>query len=252
MTNLLSYSTSFIKRNASTILTCMGSAGVIATSVMAVKATPKAMESLEEAKEEKGDELTKFEMVMTAGPNYIPAIAVGVSTIACIFGSNVLNKRNQAALVSAYALIDNSYKEYKNKVKELYGEEADENVRQEVAKDKYDENDILDANGEELFYDEFSGRYFKSTIYKVQRAQYDLNRELIMTECVPLNYYYELLGLPPIEGGDKLGWSTSMNFDYYWQLWIDFSHSTFDLEDGTKCHKIWMLCEPSIDFEEYC
>ena len=46
----------FWHRNASTVLTCLGGAGVVLTSVMSVKATPKVMELLDEAKEEKGEE----------------------------------------------------------------------------------------------------------------------------------------------------------------------------------------------------
>ena len=105
----------FLKKNGSTILTVAGGVGVVATSVMAVKATPKALYLLEQAKEEKGKELTKFEVVQVAGPVYIPSIIMGISTIACIFGANALNKRQQAALMSAYALLDNSYKEYYEK-----------------------------------------------------------------------------------------------------------------------------------------
>ena len=116
MEKLLHVSKRFIKRNASTILTCIGGAGVIATSVLAVKATPKALQMIDNAKEEKGEDLSKWEIVKTAGPAYIPAVLVGASSIACIFGANVLNQRQQASLMSAYALLDNSYKEYKAKV----------------------------------------------------------------------------------------------------------------------------------------
>lgn len=90
---------------------------------------------LNEAKKEKGEPLTKLEMVKIAGPLYIPSILIGVSSIACIVGSNVLNKQKQAALVSAYTMLDQSYKEYKNKVIELYGDEADKAVEEELAKD---------------------------------------------------------------------------------------------------------------------
>ena len=90
----------FLTRNASTILTFIGAGGVIATSVIAVKATPGALKLLERAKEEKGEDLTTLEKVKVAGPAYIPAVVTGASTIACIFGANVLNKRNQASLMS--------------------------------------------------------------------------------------------------------------------------------------------------------
>ncbi len=109
----------FIKRNAQTILTCLGATGVIVTAVMAVKGTPKALTLLENAKEEKGEELTKLEKFKIAGPVYIPAVITGAATIACIFGSNVISKNQQATLMSAYALLDNSYKEYKKKSQKI-------------------------------------------------------------------------------------------------------------------------------------
>ena len=251
MNELLSKSKVFIKKNASTILTTIGGVGVIATSIMAVKATPKALQSLEEAKEEKGDDLTKFEAAMVAGPAYIPSIVMGTTTIACIFGANILNKRQQAALMSAYAMVNSSYKEYKEKVRELYGEEANDNVQTEIAKDKYNESEVMDADGEELFYDEFSKRYFKSTKYKVQEAEYFINRDLIMMEAVPLNAFYDYLGIDGIDGGDEVGWSTILNFDSYWQVWIDFSHCKFKLDDGTECTKIYMLAEPDVEYLDY-
>ena len=122
MNKLMYRSVMFCKRNATNILTGLGGIGVVATSVMAVKVTPKALTLLEEAEAKKGEKLTKIETVQVAGTVYIPPILIGASTIACIFGANVLNKRQQAALMSAYILLDNSFKEYKNKVNELYGE----------------------------------------------------------------------------------------------------------------------------------
>ena len=79
MNNLLSYSKRFVKKNASTILTTIGGTGVVITSVMAVKAIPKALKMLEKAKEEKGEELTNFEIVKTAGLAYIPATVTGIA-----------------------------------------------------------------------------------------------------------------------------------------------------------------------------
>ena len=73
-----------IKKNAPTILTCIGAAGVVTTTVMAVKATPKALEILKDAEEEKGEKLTKWEKINVAGPVYIPAVITGAATIALI------------------------------------------------------------------------------------------------------------------------------------------------------------------------
>ena len=241
----------FCRRNASTILTCVGGAGVVATSVMAVRATPKAMRLLEEAKQEKGEELTKLESVRIAGPAYIPAILVGASTIACIFGANVLNKRQQAAMASAYALLDSSYKEYKNKVKELYGDDANAHIQAEIAQDKYEVGDISVEPDKQLFYDEFSGRYFESTMEDVLRAEYAVNKQIAEWGSAYLNDFYELAGVPTTDYGDYLGWSACGLYEMYWNQWLDFGHDKFILDDGLECIIITFFQEPIPGFEDY-
>ena len=89
-------------RSSPTILTVVASIGVIATTITAVQATPKAIKLLKEAELEKGENLTKLEIVRVAGPTYIPSVLLGVSTIACIFGANALNQKKQASLYRAY------------------------------------------------------------------------------------------------------------------------------------------------------
>ena len=251
MNKLVRHSKLFVKRNASTILTCVGGAGVIATSVMAVKATPKALMLLEEAEKEKGEELTKFEKVQIAGPAYIPAILTGAATITCIFGANALNKRHQAALTSAYALLDNSYKQYKEKTMELYGEEADVRIREELAKDEYEENPIELEDNKLLFYDEFSERYFNATMETVVRAQYEINKKISMWGAASLNEFYEHLDIPQVDYGEFLGWSSGGLMDMTWNDWLDFEHEKFELEDGLEGYIIRVSVEPMFDYEYY-
>ena len=251
MSNLLNKAQIFLKRNSGTILTGIGAAGVVVTSVMAVKATPKAIRILEEAKEEKGEELTVVETVRTAGPIYIPAIISGASTIACIFGANILSKRNQATLASAYAFLDNSYKEYKNKVSELYGDDANDNIRKGIAKDKYKDYNDSFTDGKQLYFDEYSGRYFQSTPEDIQKAEYEINRTLAIYDGVYLNDWYEHIGLEPLDHGRDFGWSTGINYEQYWQTWIDFSHTKTVLDDGLECIIVSFNQEPVYDFENY-
>ena len=252
MNKLLKKSQLFIKRNSSTILTYVGSAGVVATAVLAVKATPKALERIDQAKEEKGEELTKMEVVKVAGPAYIPAIVTGVSTIACVFGANTLNKRKQAALMSAYALLDNSYKEYKKKVGELYGEDADRHVREEIVKDKYVDEDIhLEDPEKKLFYDSYSERYFESTMADVIKAQYEVNKKISDWGAVHLNEFYELLDIPAVDYGEFVGWSSGTLMDTKWSQWLDFNLEKVVMDDGLECHILTILDEPMYDYEYY-
>lgn len=249
--SLLQSSINFMKRNASTILTCAGGAGVIATSVLAVKATPKALTLLGKAKEEKGEDLTKLEKVKVAGPAYIPAVIMGASTIACIFGANIMNQRQQAALMSAYALLDNSYKDYKKKLAELYGEDTVEEIEEEIVRDKYKEDLCPVEDGKQLFYDDFSQRYFESTTEDVLRAEHEVNRMLAVHYGVYLNEFYELLGIERTDYGDYLGWSTGELVETCWYSWIDFHHDKVVMDDGLEVTIITMGMEPTFDFENY-
>ena len=241
----------FFKRNASTILTCAGGVGVVATAVVAVKDTPKAMQIIEQAEEVKGESLTVVEKIKYAGPVYIHAVLIGASTLACIFGANALNKHQQAALMSAYALLDNSYKEYKKKVDEIYGEGANNRIRGEIAKDKYEQDNVQVEDEKQLFYDYFSERYFESTMKEVMQAEYDLNRKLHTKDYAFLNDFYELVGLEPVDYGHSLGWSLGAFLSRYCKTWIDFRHEKVEMEDGMECYIITMT-EPIPDFDEYC
>lgn len=249
MNNLLNSANLFLKRNSSTILTWIGAAGVVATAVTAVKATSKAAALLEQAKEEKEDDLTILEKIKVAGPAYIPSALIGASTIACIFGANILNKRQQASVVSAYAIIDNSYKEYKAKLKELYGEDADKEIEGEVAKVQYDRNDIMPIeDGKQLFFDYFSLRYFESTMEEVLRAENAFNKNYSLCGYAALNEFYDTLGIPRVDYGYELGWSKEAADMFYGYDWIDFEHERVDLGDGMDCIIISMSHMPTADY----
>ena len=109
------------KKATPTILTCISAAGVVVTVALAVKATPKALKCIEKEKEvknaENGENLTRMETIAACWRCYIPAAATGIATIGCIFGANALNRRQQASLVSAYALASRSFNSYKQKVR---------------------------------------------------------------------------------------------------------------------------------------
>lgn len=257
MSNVLNNSVRLLKRNSPTILTCMGAIGVVATTVMAVKATPKALAAVDIKKEKKGEELTRLETIAAVAPLYAPSAITGIATIACIFGANVLNKRSQASLMSAYALLDKSYKDYKDKVKKIFGDEGDFRVRESIAQDKYKEANIQVSDGKELFYDMYSDRYYESTREDVKEAAYKLNRIIATSGGAYLNEYYALLNLEPIEGGDIVGWSAAQCYEMYWEAWVDFSYEHIIIDEGgyeyggLECTIVTILQEPLPNFEDY-
>ena len=230
---------------------------MVATAVMVAKETPKTLSLLEDAKEKKGEDLTKWEKVKIVGPAYIPSIVTGAVTIACILGSNTINKRQQASLMSAYALLGSYYREYKKKADELYGEEAGKHIREEIVKDKYTDDVSLSNNSKELFYDFYSGRYFESTKEAVMWAQYETNRAMFVNGAVCLNEYYEFLGLEQLPEYENIGWSCGQLKEMYWHPWIEFGPEKILIEEeseyseGIECTIIHLPMEPFMGYFEY-
>lgn len=251
MNKFVSSSKLFLKRNSATILTCVGAAGVVVTSVMAVKATPKALRMIEDAKEEKGEDLTRLETVAVAGPSYIPAAITGIATIGCIVGANILNKHQQAALVSAYAFLDQSYKDYKKKVNELFGEDAGKQVTTAIVKDKWGEQEFELDGEKRLYYDMYSERYFEATPYQVSRAKYEINRMNVTEGYTFLNEWYQQLGVEPLDWGWDFGWTPAINMERYWQEWIDVKCDVVVMDDGLEVITLEFSQEPIYDFENY-
>jgi len=246
----------YLKRSSPAILTCLGSIGVVATSVLAVKATPKAVDIIRarEGIDHEGNYYgpTKLEVVQSCWKCYIPAALVGLSTIACIFGANVLNKRNQASLASAYALLSESYQQYRKAAKAVYGEDADSKIKAQMAKDTYVSADgyhvysaDMDLESERILcYDLFSKRYFTSTMAAVLNAQYHINRNLQLRGNVSINEFYEFLGIDKIENGDDIGWSID-EFIEDGITWLDFDNRHTVLDDGLECCVISALRNPN-------
>ena len=110
---------SWTGRHSPEILIGLGITGMVSTTVLAVKATPKALDLIEEAKEkENKDELTAMETVKATWKCYIPAATTCVFSAACLIGANSVNSKRNAALATAYKLTENAFTEYKEKVVE--------------------------------------------------------------------------------------------------------------------------------------
>ena len=250
MNKLVLNSKKLLKQNSSTILTCVGAVGVVATAIMSARDTIKAVE-LVKKKEASYTKLSKKEIIKTAAPAYIPTAIVGLSTIACIFGANVLNKKAQASLASAYALLDQSYKEYKTQAKKVYGEDADKNIKEAIAKNYYEDSDITMKDDEkQLFFDFHGLQLFTSTIDEVKTAEKTVNQMMSSTGYVPLNVFYEMLGIECTDIDYEIGWSLGSCKEYGYDQ-ITFFHDKIENDDGTEIMAITMATEPVEDFMWY-
>lgn len=226
-----------LKRGSPTILSCIGAIGVVATAALAAKATPEVDAICDELYLKYRDVYDKepktIDYIREAWKCYIPTAVVGLSTIACIFGANALNKRQQAAITSAYMLLDNTYKQYKEKVSKLLGDNADTIVKKSIIEDQYSEI--------ALFYEYHYGEFFERRKADVLNAEYQLNLKFASQGYACLNDFFELLGLPITQEGEVIGWSTQEGYSA-----IDFEHQLLELDDGMECTIINLPISPSI------
>ena len=234
----------FFKQHGSTILTCLGAVGVVATAVSAAKATPEALWLLEKSKERKGKELTKLQTLQTVAPAYIPTVAVAGTTIACVFGANVLSRRQQAALSSAYTVLGQAYHSYRNKVRDVLGEESEQRVMSAIAEDQIDKDQTTLSNGKMRFMDFHSLQIFESTMDDVYKAEDYVNKIINERGYVLLSEFYEMLGTHNIiDDDDAVGWPKQL-LCYHGVDHVAFVHDIITTRSGEECCIVTPVIEP--------
>lgn len=203
-----------VKKNEPAILIGLGTAGMLVSTYLAVKETPKALKLIEAKKEElEVEELPAKEVVKTTWKCYAPAVVTTVVSVGCILGGSDISGKRYAALATAYSISENARKEFKEKAVEVIGEKKVEKIKDEIAKDKLEKDPIktnevvITDKGKHLVYDSISGRYFISDIESIRQIENKLNRDLIFEMYVSLNDLYFELEIPPTQIGDELGWN---------------------------------------------
>lgn len=207
---ILRSAVSGIKHNSPIILTGLAVGGVVSTAVLAVRATPKALAAINQDRPD-GTTLTKWEVVKTVWPLYIPAALTGAATIAAIIGAQSINSRRQAALIGAFTITEGAFQEYREQVTEVLGKQKEQAVRDKVVQKKIDENPPTDfvvmGSGNVLCFDAYTGRYFESTQEKIRAAQNDFNEQLEGDIYLSLNEFYHILGLDEAAVGEQVGFA---------------------------------------------
>ena len=236
-----------VTKHSPEILTGIGIAGMITTTVLAVTETPKAIRLLEQAEKEKGEKLTASDKVKACWKCYIPAAVTGTVSVACLIGASSVNVRRNTALATAYKLSETALSDYKEKVVETIGEKKEQAVKDAIAKDKVTNNPpvqrdiIVTGNGESLCYDVTFGRYFKSSIESLKKIENELNRRMRNEMHISLNEFYYEVGLDDVAAGHDLGWDIDNGY-----IELDFSSQL--TPDGTPCIVISFANPPRYDF----
>ena len=233
------------------ILTAIGIAGMIGTTVMAVTATPKALRLIDKAEKDEDRKLTKVEVVKVTWKQYLPATVTGVVSIGCLIGANSVHAKRNAALATAYQLSTTAYNEYRDKVVETIGEKKEKTIHDKVAAERIEKNPvsqnqvIITGNGTSLCYDAAADRYFESSIDRIKRAVNDLNYRMISGAemSISLNEFYTAIGLKQTPLGEQLGWRIDKG-----QIDINFSSQLTD--DDRPCIVIEYLVPPEYGFND--
>lgn len=237
------------------ILTGLGIAGMITTTILAVKATPKALELIEDKKDELDlyptDNLTPAETVKATWKCYVPAAVTGVTSVACLIGASSVNAKRNAALMTAYNLSATALSEYKEKVLETVGEKKEQIIRNKVAEERINKEPvnpsaiIVSGNGNTRCFDTITKRRFTSDIETIKKIVNELNRRMINGEdYISLNEFYYELGLDGSSVGDELGWNVASGL-----IELDFS-AQLDT-DGTPCIVIDYSVAPKRGFNSW-
>lgn len=211
------------------ILIGFGLAGMLTSTVLAVKATPKALDILEQ----EDRELSKVDKVKLTWKCYAPAAIGYCASAACIIGANSVNSKRNAVLAGAYKISEAALLEYRDKVTEVLGEEKEKEIRDSIAEDRVRKTErkgevIVAGKGDTLCYDMHSGRYFKSNMDEIKRKLNEINYKLMQDNILSVNDFYDQIGLDPINTGYDFGWLVD---DGLIQLYF----TSILTEDGQPC-----------------
>lgn len=237
----------FAKRSPE-ILTGLGIAGMVTTTVLAISETPKAIRLLDEKKKELDiEKLRTSDVIKTTWKCYIPSAIICVLSTTCLIGASSVNLKRNAALAAAYQLSEKALTTYKDKVIEVVDEKKAELIKEKVAGEQIKENPvsknevIVTGNGEVLCYDVLSGRYFKSDVQKIENAVNVINKRMMNDWCVSLNELYDELDLGHTELGRMMGWNNDAGL-------IEISFDSALTENNTPCLVMNFDTRPVCDY----
>ena len=233
LSNVIKKSKQYLGKHSPEILTGLGITGMITTTILAVKATPKALQLIEIRNQEelrKNEDFIRlgaWETVKTAWKPYIPAASLCVASTACLIGASAVNAKRNAALATAYAISERTLVRYRDKVIETIGEKKEKEIKEKISQDEVNNKKISDTQ-----------------VIITGKAVNEINRQMTYQHYVSLNDFYYELGLDGIKTGSLLGWNLDDGL-------VKLDHSACLAEDGTPCHYIDFEVLPKYDYDKF-
>ena len=236
-----------VKKHSPELLVIAGIGGLITATVLACRAsthveeiTSDARDALDDIAKREADTITAEEarketvaVYTKAGIRfaklYGPAVILGSLSIGAILQShNILKKRN-LALASAYTTLDKSFKQYKERVIERYGEETEREIAYGFKNEKLEKTEVDEEGHKKKVKETITGidpaygpispyaKFFDESCYNwskdpdqnltfLRQAEQYANNRLRARGHITLNEIYEYLGLPLTNSGMLIGW----------------------------------------------
>ena len=247
-----------VVKHSPEILMGLGIAGVITSTVLACRSTLKVQEILDykeenmnnikevldEGREDYTEEDARKDktIIMTTTAIrimklYIPSVIIGAGSIACLLEShNVMRNRN-AGLAAALAATTESFKQYRERVTEKYGDEVDKEMRYGIKKEKKEKDgkktkeeivvgcDEKELSGYARYFNENNVNWSDDPQFNLmflRQNQNWANDKLISQGYLYLNDVYEALGFPKSKAGQVVGWVYDPNNNEHGDNYVDF------------------------------
>ena len=215
-----------LKKHSPEILTGIGIAGMVATTISAVRVTPKALRLIDEQEIREDKRLTKKEIIQTTWKCYVPAAVTGALSITCLVGASSVHMRRNAALATAYTISKTALEEYQEKALEVVGPKKEQAIRDAVAKEKLEKAHvegrefIATGRGETPCYDPLTNTCFKSDIETIRKAENTLNKRMRDEAKITVNEFLQEIGLDSCDDsiGETMGWDIDKGY-----IDLDFS-----------------------------
>lgn len=210
----------WIGKYGSKILSALGIIGVGATAVLAVKATPAAMQHIAEAEAEE-----PIDKVRACWKDYIPAVTTGLGTMICIGSAQFLNDRQIKNLTGGLAALEGMFEQYREHNRNINGKETDDFIMRQMQRENEDEDDGMppwDELQHFIIIFENDVVEFEATMQEVVEAEYKINRLFQLKGTVTVNDFLDFLHLKHIPDGDKIGWDQYIGETVFGYQWIDF------------------------------
>lgn len=200
---------SFVARHSVGILTGLAVAGVGATAVESARAHVEAQEIRYQRGETRREDLVN--LVKARWKCYIRPVACGAFTIGCIIAANRISASRLAAASLALGAAKTELGDIRKAVESL-PEETRKDVQEKIQERRTErivrESPVVQdrPNVEILWYESFTGRYFRATRTFVENAVNECNHEITHGDSISLNEFLGKMALTPTDAGELLGW----------------------------------------------